>query len=118
MTLAEREMEMRQQNQRPVRRWPCSRRVTDAMRRVAEEHGIALAEVLGPGKRSTRATSARRSIAKQLRAEGHSTPEIGRILGGIDPSAVHYMLYGKPSRPVVEIGIDEMVANDSGWWAV
>ena len=94
------------------------------MRAEAERHGVAFADVVAPGRRGERVTVARRAIANRLRLEGHSLPEIGRIMGGLHHTTVLYMLRrasAAPAHPTNTKEKTEMLTDlvaETDTWAI
>lgn len=61
------------------------------IRRIAEAHGITVADLKGEC-RARHMVAARRSAAAYLRSRGWTTPQIGKCLGGRDHTTILHLL--------------------------
>jgi chromosomal replication initiation ATPase DnaA len=90
------------------------------VREAAERYELLEREVLSHGN-APRKVAARAHIAGELRKQGRSLPEIGRLMGGYHHTTILNLLRPKLSRPPIHPADqpwDRDAPDLSGEWAI
>jgi hypothetical protein len=100
-----------------IRNMETPQRVRDVLAGCAEQHGVHVGAMTAK-TREAAVVAARRAAVKILSDEGHSTPAIGRYLGGMHHTSVRHLLItaGPPKRrynfPIPQIRVGDGLEDD------